>query len=87
MSDDVLVLRVLRETWPQRTRMARWPRRPEEWSGVTMEDGRVVKLELAEMGLTGAVPAEIGQLTSLRELSLDGNQLTSCRRRSGSSRR
>ena len=35
-----------------------------------MENGRVVKLELDEMGLTGAVPAEIGQLTSLRELYL-----------------
>ena len=31
-----------------------------------MEDGRVVELVLDEMGLTGAVPAEIGQLTSLR---------------------
>ena len=101
---------------------------PEEWRGVTMENGRVVKLELRSC-LTGAVPAEIGQLTSLRvdlgnqltsvpaeigqltslrvdlaqsadelpaeigqltslrELYLDGNQLTSCRRRSGSSRR
>ena len=39
---------------------------PEEWVGVTMENGRVVKLELREVGLTGAVPAEIGQLTSLR---------------------
>ena len=28
-------------------------------------------------GLTGAVPAEIGQLTSLRVLQLGGNQLTS----------
>ena len=36
-----------------------------------MENGRVVKLELREIGLTGAVPAEIGQLTSLRELNLD----------------
>ena len=29
------------------------------------------------MGLTGAVPAEIGQLTSLTRLYLGGNQLTS----------
>ena len=50
---------------------------PEEWSGVTMENGRVVKLELEEFGLTGAVPAEIGQLTSLTELDLGDNQLTS----------
>ena len=32
---------------------------------------------MARLGLTGAVPAEIGQLTSLRQLNLDGNQLTS----------
>ena len=42
-----------------------------------MDDGRVVELELGELGLTGAVPAEIGQLTSLTELDLRGNQLTS----------
>ena len=50
---------------------------PEEWHGVTMDRGRVVKLELMRMGLTGAVPAEIGQLTSLKVLYLGGNQLTS----------
>ena len=31
-----------------------------------MENGRVVELDLDEFGLTGAVPAEIGQLTSLK---------------------
>ena len=77
VSDDVLVLRVLRETWPQLTRYWRVAAGPEEWRGVTMDGGRVVELELGEMGLTGAVPAEIGQLTSLAELWLDGNQLTS----------
>jgi leucine-rich repeat protein SHOC2 len=49
----------------------------EQWRGVTMESGRVVKLDLEEIGLTGAVPAEIGQLTALRELNLSVNQLTS----------
>ena len=42
-----------------------------------MNRGRVVKLELMWMGLTGAVPVEIGQLTSLKVLYLGGNQLTS----------
>ena len=42
-----------------------------------MENGRVVKLELEEFGLTGAVPAEIGRLSALRELDLGDNQLTS----------
>ena len=43
--------------------------RPEQWEGVTMENGRVVKLVWQSLDLTGAVPAEIGQLTSLRMLS------------------
>ena len=76
VSDDVLVLRVLRAIWsvPQ----WRWPEDsgPEEWSGVKMVDGRVEELQLLALGLTGAVPAEIGQLTSLVTLNLCKNQLT-----------
>ena len=49
---------------------------PEHWEGVTIENGRVVELDLDEFGLTGAVPAEIGQLTSLKALKLGYNELT-----------
>ena len=42
-----------------------------------MENGRVVALELEDVGLTDAVAAEVGVLSALRELSLDYNQLTS----------
>ena len=74
---DVGVLRTWRAMCPEL--QERWPEdeQPEDWEGVTMDDGRVVKLELAEFGLTGAVPAEIRQLTSLRELWLYDNRLTS----------
>ena len=86
VSDDVLVLRVLRDAWQcpccQNNRW--WPMgaRPEDWEGVTMENGRVVKLELFEICLDGAVPAEIGLLTALRTLDLGadmalGAELTS----------
>jgi leucine-rich repeat protein SHOC2 len=77
VSDDVLVLRVLRETWSVLKR--RWPEDsgPEEWYGVKMVDGRVVELDLDGVGLTGAIPAEVGRLTALRELGLSENQLTS----------
>ena len=84
---DVGVLRTWRAMCPEL--QERWPEdeQPEDWEGVTIsgfwndgehwEDGRVIMLELQNVGLTGALPAMIGQLTSLRELALLGNQLTS----------
>ena len=78
VSDDVLVLRMLRAMCSKL--QERWPEaaRPEDWEGVTMEDGRVVKLELMpEFYLTGAVPAAIGRLSALRHLNLFNNKLTS----------
>ena len=62
VSDDVLVLRVLRETWS--ALKGRWPEGegPEEWWGVKIVDGRVKELELDEGSLTGAVPAEVWRL-------------------------
>ena len=66
-----------------RTWSAMCPELPECWwgdeqsSGVTIENGRVVELAFHAFDLTGAVPAEIGQLTALRVLDLSGNQLTS----------
>ena len=74
---DAGVLRTWRAMCPELQEL--WPEaaRPEHWEGVTMENGRVVELELEDFGLTGAVPAEIGQLTLLRELNLNDNQLTS----------
>ena len=77
VSDDILALRALREKWYTLKQYWWVDRRPEKWHGVTMEIGRVVGLRLQDMGLGGAVPAEIGQLTSLTYLNLGGNQLTS----------
>ena len=70
---DVGVLRTWRAMCPEL--QERWPEaaRPEDWEGVTMENGRVVKLELEAFGLTGAVPAEIGRLSALRVLNLGDN--------------
>jgi leucine-rich repeat protein SHOC2 len=74
---DVGVLRTWRAMCPEL--QERWPEaaRPEHWEGVTIVYGRVVRLELEDFGLTGAVPAEVGQLTSLMVLYLHDNQLTS----------
>ena len=59
----------------------RWPEDEEPegdcWGGVTMEDSRVVELELDDFGITDAVLAGLGQLTSLERLDLNSNQLTS----------
>ena len=74
---DLEVLRTWRAMCPEL--QEKWPEdeQPEHWEGVAMENGRVVELELEDFDLTGAVPAEIGQLTSLDVLSLYGNRLTS----------
>ena len=48
-----------------------------EWHGViTDSDGRVTNLDLYDNQLTGAIPAELGNLTKLELLSLYDNQLT-----------
>ena len=74
---DVGVLRTwraicweLQERWPE-------DEQPEDWEGVTMEDGRVVQLDMEDFDLTGALPAEVGRLSALRVLSVAGNELTS----------
>ena len=74
---DVGVLRTWRAMCP--ALQDRWPEaaRPEDWAGVTIENGRVVELDLVDIGLTGAVPAEVGRLSALEELDLNDNQLTS----------
>jgi len=63
---DAGVLRTWRAMCPELQQ--RWPvdEQLEHWEGVMMENSRVVKLDLEEF-LIGAVLAEIGQLTSLRE--------------------
>ena len=48
----------------------------EEWSGVSINEGRVWRLQLPRKSLTGTIPSELGTLSSLRKLSLSSNQLT-----------
>ncbi len=53
-------------------------RRPlGDWHGITVnDDGYVTELHLNSNGLTGPIPPELGDLTSLRELDLGWNGLT-----------
>ena len=55
------------------------PGRPiEEWTGVDLNPftGRVVRLFLSGQGLSGTIPAELGDLNNLEVLWLHGNNLT-----------
>ena len=47
-----------------------------QWFGVRTSDGRVVRLELYDNQLSGTIPGEIGNLTSLTGLFLSENQLS-----------
>ena len=48
-----------------------------DWHGITVDDDeRVTELHLFGAGLTGPIPPELGDLTSLRNLNLGGNGLT-----------
>ena len=48
-----------------------------EWDGVTTnDDGRVIGLSLIKNILSGEIPAELGTLSNLTDLRLDGNNLS-----------
>ena len=48
-----------------------------EWHGVTANsDGRVTRLELADNGLAGTLPAALGDLSELEQLDLSDNDLS-----------
>ena len=76
--EDALALRALRSAWGN-TAPASWSAggggRPScAWTGVMCDDaGHVVELQLADLGLAGALPADVGRLRHLRVLNLTSN--------------
>lgn len=46
------------------------------WPGVTVKNGRVVKLQLSNNNLTGELPAELGALDKLEYCDLSANKLS-----------
>ncbi|MEQ8546343.1 MAG: LamG-like jellyroll fold domain-containing protein, partial [Cyclobacteriaceae bacterium] len=62
------------DTW---TNNSNWKAGPVyTWYGVSVIGGRVTQLSLANNNLQGSLPTEIGNLTELQTLNLEGNQLT-----------
>jgi len=76
VSDDVLALRVLRDTSSKLKLGWREDVVPEAWYGVKMVDGGVEELVLRKLGLC-VLPAEVRRLSALRLLILYDNKLTS----------
>lgn len=46
------------------------------WYGVTVVGDNITEIKLKKNNLTGTIPAELGQLTSMKYLSLDTNKLS-----------
>ena len=68
---DALVLQMWRDMCPELQAIWEVDRPVEQWLGVTMVDGRVVRLDLSGVSLSQVVPACIGRLTALQALNLD----------------
>ena len=47
----------------------------DNWQGIAIANNRVEGLDLSSLGLRGTIPPEIGILTSLQSLRLNGNEL------------
>ena len=76
---DALVLLFETTKGPSWVRSDNWltDRPLSEWYGVATDyEGRVEFLDLPANGLVGNLPAALGRLTRLRNLSLDGNELS-----------
>ena len=46
-----------------------------EWYGITLENDKVIAINLSFNNLKGSLPSEISQLTALKELNLSFNKL------------
>lgn len=47
-----------------------------KWFGVSCENGKITSINLRSRSISGTLPSEIGNLVSLRALSLQGNSFT-----------
>lgn len=79
-NDSTILVTLYNETdGPNWTNNTNWlvPGQPiRTWYGVEVVGDNITEIRLKENNLTGFIPAELGQLTSLQYLSLDTNNLT-----------
>ena len=48
----------------------------DNWQGIEVRDNRVVRISPRDLHLSGTIPAELGSVSSLKYISLGGNELT-----------
>jgi len=77
-ADSVILLELYNKTngasWINNSNWLTGP--VSSWYGITVVSNRVTEIKLKENNLTGTIPLELGQLTSLEYLSLDTNNLS-----------
>ena len=77
-ADSVILLELYNKTngasWINNSNWLTGP--VSSWYGITVVSNRVTEIKLKENNLTGTIPIELGQLTSLEYLSLDTNNLS-----------
>lgn len=79
MSDSLVLVKLFNDTdGPNWTNNSNWlSNQPvRTWYGITVSGDNITEIKLKENNLTGSIPAELGQLTSLQFLSLDTNNLS-----------
>ena len=77
---DEKVLKLWRKKCPELQDLWDLDDDPTSWDGLTWDEdgakGNVTDIDLDDCGLSGVLPVEIGGLSELRSLALDGNELT-----------
>ncbi|KAI3810639.1 hypothetical protein L1987_20260 [Smallanthus sonchifolius] len=74
-NDDATYLRALRDDW--RNTPPNWDDNTDPcsgWDGIRCRDQRIFSITLANLGLTGTLPGDIGELTELEILDLSYNK-------------
>lgn len=76
--DSLVLISLYNETdgmnWTNQTNWLVGP--VSSWQGISVQDGRVTEVRLANNQLKGAIPGEIGNLAGLKVLNIALNQLT-----------